>query len=80
METTTKKIQAVYTVVSRNDGKELWLRLGSAFPNRDGSLTVLLDAVPTNGRLHIREQTPRDITPRDSAPRREAPQAEAAAV
>jgi hypothetical protein len=77
METTTKKIQAVYTVVSKSDGKELWLRLGSAFPNRDGSLTVLLDAVPTNGRLQIREYTPRDVAPRDMAPRREAAEASA---
>jgi hypothetical protein len=76
METTTKKIQAVYTVVSKNDGKELWLRVGSAFPNRDGSLSVVLDAVPTNGRLQIREYTPRDV----AAPRREAAQAEAGAV
>jgi hypothetical protein len=76
METTTKKIQAVYTVVSKNDGKEVWLRLGSAFPNRDGSLTVLLDAVPTNGRLQIREYTPRDVA---AAPRREAVQAQAQA-
>ena len=63
METTTKKIQAVYTVVSKNDGKEVWLRLGAAFPNRDGSLSVVLDAIPTNGRLQIREYTPRDVPP-----------------
>ena len=76
METTSKKIQAVYTVVPKNDGKDLWLRVGSAFPNRDGSLSVLLDAIPVNGRLHIREYTPRDVV----APRREPAQAEAGAV
>jgi hypothetical protein len=76
METTTKKIQAVYTVVPKNDGKELWLRVGSAFPNRDGSLSVLLDAMPTNGRLQVREYTPRDVP----VQRREAAQAEAGAA
>ena len=57
---TTKKMQAVYTVVPKSDGKDVWLRIGAAFPNRDGSLSVLLDAIPTNGRLQIREYAPRD--------------------
>lgn len=69
MEATSKKMQAVYTVVPKNDGKDVWLRVGSAFPNRDGSLSVLLDAVPTNGRLQIREYAPRDgaSPPKDKA-------------
>jgi hypothetical protein len=60
MDMSAKKMQAVYTVVPKPEGRDLWLRIGSAFPNRDGSLTVYLDAVPTNGRLHIREYQPRD--------------------
>ena len=60
MESETKGLQAVYTIVKKADGKDLWLRIGSAFPNRDGSLSVLLDAVPTNGKLQIREYQPRD--------------------
>ena len=55
-----KRMQAVYTIVARPEGRDLWLRIGSAFPNRDGSLSVLLDAVPTNGRLQIRDYQPRD--------------------
>jgi hypothetical protein len=61
METTTKKVLAVYTVVQKGDGKEIWLRVGSAFTNRDGSLSVLLDAVPTNGKLQVREYMPREL-------------------
>lgn len=65
METETKGLQAVYTIVKKADGKDLWLRIGSAFRNRDGSLSVFLDAMPTNGKLQIREYQPRDsITPR----------------
>jgi len=60
METENRNLQAVYTVVKKSDGKDLWLRIGSAFPNRDGSMSVLLDAVPTNGKLQIREYQPRD--------------------
>jgi len=49
----------VYTIVKRErDGRNFWVRIGTAFRNRDGSLSALLDAVPTNGTLHIREQRP----------------------
>ena len=69
-----KRVKAVYTVVPKPEGKDVWLRVGSAFPNRDGSLTVLLDAIPTNGRLQVRELPPRDLeagaaaAPRDVDP------------
>lgn len=45
----------VYTIVARErDGRKFWVRIGTAFRNRDGSLNAILDAVPTNGTLHIR--------------------------
>lgn len=47
----------VYTVI--DDGtrdKAFWVRIGRAFENKDGSLNVLLDALPVNGKLHIRER------------------------
>lgn len=52
--------KVVYTIVERGHGKRLWLRIGVAFVNRDGSLNVRLDAVPINGQLHIREALSRD--------------------
>ncbi len=49
----------VYTIVARErDGRKFWVRIGSAFRNRDGSLNAVLDAVPTNGTLHIRPFRP----------------------
>lgn len=60
MESTAKRIQAVYAVVSKSDGKDLFLRVGNAFPNRDGSTTVLLDAVPIGGKLHLRDYQPKE--------------------
>lgn len=50
---------AVYTIIETGDGGNIWRVIGSAFVNRDESLTVLLDAYPVNGRLHIRE-APKD--------------------
>jgi hypothetical protein len=61
MENNTKRPRAVYVVVPKQDGKDVWLRVGSAFENRDGSETVLLDAVPLGGKLQIRDYQPRDV-------------------
>jgi len=40
------------------DGKErttVWVKAGSAWINRDGSMNVYLDVLPLDGRLHVRE-------------------------
>jgi hypothetical protein len=33
----------------------VWVKAGSAWVNRDGSLNVYLDVLPLDGRLHVRE-------------------------
>jgi hypothetical protein len=58
--TTPRNWKAVYTVVERGPRK-FWLRIGTAFVNKDQSLNVRLDASPTNGLLHIRESEPREL-------------------
>jgi hypothetical protein len=69
MEKKAKRLLAVYTVINKGEGKDVWLRVGSAFENRDGSTSVLLDALPVGGRLQIREYQPRELgQPRDGAP------------
>ena len=51
----------VYTIIENDHlEKSIWLRIGAAFENRDDSLTVFLDCLPINGRLHIRERNNRD--------------------
>ena len=49
----------VYTIVDRKNDeqperKTLWIHIGIAFINRDGSVNVRLNALPVNGTLHIR--------------------------
>ena len=44
---------AAYTVRS-NGEMEIWTRIGAAFPNKKGGLTVLLDAVPASNRGRYR--------------------------
>lgn len=48
----------VYAIIERG-ARRHWLRVGMAFPNRDGSLNVRLDAVPFSGQLHIRDDSGR---------------------
>lgn len=59
MDTNTSKMKVAYVVTERGD-KSYWNRIGVAFTNRDGSLNVKLDAIPTNGAIHIRDYEPRD--------------------
>ena len=63
MENKSHTPLAVFTITEREkDGKKFWVRLGTAFRNRDGSLNATLDGMPTNGMLHIREVRPNDAS------------------
>ena len=69
-----RKWKAVYTIVDKGQEKRaFWLRIGTAFINRDLSMTVKLDAAPLNGSLHIRDYDPPGRTgdDRPSPPRRD---------
>ncbi|HET9597844.1 MAG TPA: hypothetical protein VFP65_19810, partial [Anaeromyxobacteraceae bacterium] len=52
-----KKALAVFAVVEKENRSAIWIRVGSAFTNRDGSVNLILDAFPIgSNRLQIREQ------------------------
>jgi hypothetical protein len=55
MDEQSKTMKVVWTVVDRGQGKSFWSRVGVGFVNRDGSLTLRLDAIPINGTLQVRE-------------------------
>jgi hypothetical protein len=57
MLSTGKKL-AVFSI-RESRGGSLWVRAGSAFVNRDGSLNVLLDVLPLDGKLHVRDANER---------------------
>lgn len=50
----------VFNVKDIPNGKPMWNRIGSAFVNGDGSVTVVLDALPMDGRLVIRVPAEKD--------------------
>ncbi len=44
----------VYSIKSSTRGAQVWIRAGSAFVNRDGSINLYLDVLPLDGKLHVR--------------------------
>jgi hypothetical protein len=53
------KFKVAYVITERGD-KTFWNRIGVAFTNKDGSINVKLDALPTSGQLQIRDYEARD--------------------
>ena len=52
--------QTVYTIIETGRDKDRWVECGVAFTNRDGSLNLILNALPVNGRLHVRHSNGRE--------------------
>lgn len=59
MATKNGETKAVFALTERDD-KTFWTRIGAAFTNKDGSITVALDALPVSGRLQIRDNEPKE--------------------
>lgn len=57
-EAQTVRRKEVYHIVEREGQDPIWTRVGIAFVNRDDSLNLLLDMIPINGRLHVRDPRP----------------------
>ncbi len=49
------KKKTIYTVIEREGHNDIWVKIGAGHVNRDGSITVKLDALPISGSLHIRD-------------------------
>jgi hypothetical protein len=50
------KTLTVFTLrVNDKTKTTVWIRVGKAAVNQDGSINVYLDALPLDGTLHIRE-------------------------
>lgn len=55
-----EKNVGAFTVFSIKAGKDgsVWVKAGSAYTNRDGSINVYLDVLPLDGKLHLRRNVP----------------------
>lgn len=49
-----KDVFAIYESKGPPRDRSRWVRVGVAFDDRDGSINVLLDALPLSCRLYIR--------------------------
>lgn len=58
-----REYEVVWSITERN-GREYWTRVGASFVNRDGSRTLLLDALPMNGKLQVRPPSEDSLAPR----------------
>lgn len=54
MEEASKRKRVVCPVTGK-DGKTYWMKMGSAYVNRDNSINLYLDCLPVNGRLQVRD-------------------------
>ena len=67
-----KKMYKVISPIEKKGGGTYWMRVGSAYTNRDDSINLYLDAVPVpNGKssryeLQIRELTEDDLRRRET--------------
>ncbi len=69
-----RKVFKILCPIERKDGTTFWLRVGTAFPNRDQSINLYLDVLPANQKLQLRELDEEDLRERDgTAPRRRGP-------
>lgn len=64
----SQRLKVLCPMENEKTGKTFWMRIGTAFPNSDGSTNILLDALPINRKLHVRELDERDRAPRQGAP------------
>jgi hypothetical protein len=50
------KSWAAFNLIERPGKKgRIWSRVGSAWLNGDGSITLVLDSFPVGGRIHLRD-------------------------
>ncbi len=60
---TLKDVYAISEAAKEGrDGKDRWTKIGIGFVNRDNSINVVLDALPLNGRFHIRDRQYKKIS------------------
>jgi len=61
----SQRMKVLCPLENKKTGQTHWMKIGAAFPNRDGSFNVYLDAYPANGKLQVRELDERDLAQRD---------------
>lgn len=61
-----KRSFKVISSIPKQDGGHFWMRLGSAYTNKDGSINVYLDAIPRDNKFQLRELDEEDLRKREA--------------
>ena len=57
----SKKKKVLCPIQSQKDpSKTIWMKMGTAYVNRDNSINVYLDGLPVNGKLQVRDWDEKD--------------------
>jgi hypothetical protein len=48
------EMKMVYAITERG-GRSFWTKIGVGFMNKDGSITLKLDAIPVSGQVQVRD-------------------------
>ena len=60
VEPAARRVMKIYTVIEKpGASKGIWLEIGVATENRDGSISGKLDCLPVNGSIQVRQWEPR---------------------
>lgn len=60
-----KKVYKIMSAVEKRDGGSFWIRVGSGYTNRDGSVNIYLDVFPKTFQLQMRELDEEDLRKRE---------------
>ena len=52
----------VFQIISGNNGTSRWVKIGAAYQNRDGSLNIILDSLPIDGKMQVRDRAYKPIS------------------
>ncbi len=59
-----RMFKVISPITRREGGGTYWMRLGTAFTNKDDSINIYLDAVPRDLTFQLRELDEREMKPR----------------
>ncbi len=65
-ETRSTTMKEVYNIIERDNAKPVWTRVGIGFVNRDNSINIILESLPLNGKLHVRDPRPSNAVRKES--------------
>ena len=62
-----KQTYKILCPIEKKEGGTYWMRLGTAFRNKDDSINLYMDAYPTKAtHIQLREMTEEDLRRRDA--------------